>query len=139
MQQVNIPESLLQEETGVEVNWPGTVYLGPGTHVINNVINNIQPVSRTDALALVHDVDYLLANNDQDAISADNRALAVADNSAQGLAMKLGLSIRKSLFTSDFYGGSFRAGQILKRKIKQDPRYRFSFEKFGLLEYLDSW
>lgn len=137
--QAKIPESLLLNEKGVEINWPGTVYLGPGTHVINNVINKIQPVSRTDAIALVHDVDYLLASNDQDAINADNRALTMADNSAQGLAMQLGLNTRKQLFTDSFYGGSYRAGQILKQTIKDDPQYQNSFNKFALQSYLENW
>jgi len=73
------------------MHYPGTNYLGPGTHVISNILNNKQPTSYTDYVAMLHDIDYL-SNGGQD--HADAVAMSRADNSLQGFAMKFGLGAR---------------------------------------------
>jgi len=67
------------------------MYLGPGTHVVNNVLSGVKPTSYVDALALRHDIEYLTTG---EKFYSDLRAAYNADMSAQGLAMKVGLISR---------------------------------------------
>lgn len=57
----------------------------------------MQPTSYTDALALVHDINYLIGTASSEKMAeADNIAIAHASFfSLQGLAMKIGLTFRK--------------------------------------------
>lgn len=54
-------------------------YMGPGTHIIERIINNVQPVNKIDALAQKHDLDYLFATNDSERDAADDRAIQAAN------------------------------------------------------------
>lgn len=71
-------------------------YVGPGTHIINNVHNSIKPKSRTDWVATKHDIDYLRPGH-FNAFKADLKAIRKSDWSPEGIAMKLGLSFRSML------------------------------------------
>lgn len=75
-------------------HYPGSNYIGPGTHIIDNIYNNVQPTSLTDRVAMYHDIDYL--GNDEP-IRADMRAILSADNSLEGIVMKAGLGVRSVL------------------------------------------
>lgn len=65
--------------------------MGPGTHVIGNILNDIVPKSKTDAVALIHDIDYL---TNEEPIISDFRAMSKAEWDLEGLAMRTGLGIR---------------------------------------------
>lgn len=49
----------------------GFNYMGPGTHVVNNLINHVQPVNIADYNSMIHDFEYLTAQSLSDVISAD--------------------------------------------------------------------
>jgi hypothetical protein len=68
--------------------------MGPGTHVIENLLNGVQPTTYNDALALRHDIEYLA---DGEKFTSDLKAISQSDWSLQGIAMKLGLTARSSL------------------------------------------
>lgn len=55
----------------IDFTLPGHNYKGPGTHVIDNLINDLQPTDSVDYVAREHDVDYVLADEFQDIYEAD--------------------------------------------------------------------
>jgi len=65
--------------------------MGPGTHIVNNILSGVKPTSYNDALALRHDLDYLTSG---EKFGSDFRAIRDSDYSVQGLAMKAGLILR---------------------------------------------
>lgn len=87
----------LPVEDTLELHFPSYNYMGPGTHVLNRVAKHVQPINQTDAAAMVHDINYILANGDAtDLTKADN----IANNMSSGLPgllMEAGLGIRKLL------------------------------------------
>lgn len=65
--------------------------MGPGTRVIANILEGVEPTSYNDALALRHDIEYLKGG---EKFRSDLKAIIGSDSSPQGLAMKLGLMSR---------------------------------------------
>lgn len=126
-------------EESTEWHFPGQNYTGPGTHIYDRVRRGVLPNNRTDAATLLHDVDYMIATNRFMAEEADNRAIKLSDYSPAGVATKLGLTIRKNLFPNSFWGGDPSAGVILKKYIKQAPRYVSRFRELGMSDALDHW
>lgn len=64
--------SIKEKNLPNDMTLPTFNYLGPGTHVVNNILNGVLPVSETDSYALQHDYDYLSATSLQDVYEADN-------------------------------------------------------------------
>lgn len=50
---------------------PGQHYIGPGTKVIHNILNNHLPNNTIDRLAMVHDLGYTFAQTPEDKIASD--------------------------------------------------------------------
>lgn len=46
-----------------DLTLPGHNYLGPGTRVVTNLINDLLPTDEADFQALVHDFNYAKSNN----------------------------------------------------------------------------
>jgi hypothetical protein len=88
---------------------------------------------------LIHDIDYMIAETPEEAIEADNRAIAMADNDLPGIATKIGLTMRKYLFRSKFFGGDKKIGLVLKQQVKSDPYWSDVFEEYKLKDYLNKW
>lgn len=84
-------------------HFPGANFIGPGTPVGQNILNDVQPTSVTDAAARQHDIDYLKNAGDSTFIS-DVRAITSSypSFSPDALALRAGLSV-KTLF--DIYSG----------------------------------
>lgn len=61
------------EHNNMDLTLPGYNYLGPGTKIVHNLLNDVQPVNKLDATAYEHDWDYLMAENDYDIKLADER------------------------------------------------------------------
>jgi hypothetical protein len=98
------------------------------------------PTSKTDALALKHDVDYLLANgNELKTKIADWNAISSTDMSLQSSVMRVGLGLRSllSLPFNQRQDGNELKGQFLKQYIKHSPLYqqRFKELKVDLLNW----
>jgi len=71
--------------------------MGPGTHIVNRIKNNIMPINKTDTAAMLHDVNYMLANGDKHLLQlADDKALKRASGEGY-VPMWLGLKIRRLL------------------------------------------
>lgn len=83
-------------ETSTEFHYPGSNYTGPGTHIIQKILNHVPPVSHTDAIARQHDIDYLIsAGNSNQALIDDSNAISrINDVSLESVAMFLGLTAR---------------------------------------------
>jgi len=83
-------------ETSIERHYPGMNYMGPGTHIIANIANDVKPTSYVDALALKHDLDYLF---DKEPIQSDLKAIAGASIAPglQSMAMIAGLALRSGV------------------------------------------
>jgi hypothetical protein len=76
------------------MHWPGNNFMGPGTHVIDRVMNGVQPTSRVDEISREHDIDYL--DTTAEPIWADIKAVTSLgfDPSVEANAMRLGLGAR---------------------------------------------
>lgn len=68
--------------------------MGPGTHVIDKIMNNIKPVDYNDLVAQQHDIDYL---TDEEPILSDIQAILNSRSGLNGVALRLGLTIRTVL------------------------------------------
>lgn len=97
------------------------------------------PKSRTDAVALMHDVDYMIDGSAWESMKSDMKAIRDSDFSLEGLTMKAGLAYRSIFLRNWFYGGDPEEGEELKQIVKNDPGYRSVFKQFGLLKRLDEW
>jgi len=72
--------------------------MGPGTHISSNIRDRIKPSSYNDAIAMTHDINYLLATGDAGKLeNADDIAIRLSDHTPQGYVMKAGLELRKAL------------------------------------------
>ncbi len=123
----------------MEWHFPGQNFTGPGTHIYSNIIQGIEPRNRTDFATMMHDVDYMIATNNKEALISDIQAMKRSDYSLAGTTTKMGLALRSILLPSHFYGGNKELGIALKTHIKRDPRYELLAEKFGLSEELKQW
>ncbi len=97
------------------------------------------PANKTDAATLMHDVDYMIAQNPREAMIADFNAMTRSDWSLEGFVTKIGLAARSKFAPKRFYGGDVESGYILKDYVKNDPRYRASFKSYGMEQTLDDW
>jgi hypothetical protein len=105
--------------------------MGPGTHIQYNIENYVKPINATDALAMVHDINYMLANDDSEATLADNIAIAGTKLTIPDSIMRFGLTLRK-WGKLPFYGGDTKIGLYLKNKLLTDPNWRTIVEHYGI-------
>lgn len=114
--------------------------MGPGTHIVSRINNNTLPTSRTDFLALLHDIQYLQFTGDIPVYS-DSLAIENAGYDLEGLIMKTGLSVKKALGnlyknTSPLEGLSEaqtrQLGDSLMQKVLTDPIYSKHFDTYRI-------
>jgi hypothetical protein len=103
------------------------------------------PRNKTDAVTLMHDVDYALTGKprttkaDLKALEADIKAIQNADNTLPGLVTQVGLTLR-SMMNLPFHGSdNTELASKMKQTIKQDPYYQKRFKELGLLKELQEW
>jgi len=108
--------------------------MGPGTHIIERINNRIKPTNRTDFVAMLHDVDYLMGSGDYSwTREADDRALSNADWSLGSILMKAGLTTRKVLDLP--FNPSTKNQKVANRlmsRIKQSSTYAPLFGEYGI-------
>jgi hypothetical protein len=115
--------------------------MGPGTHIIDRINHRILPTTKTDFVAMLHDIDYLMGSgSDKWTKFADDRAIQHAPNTFTGLLMKAGLSVRKILnlpFNKTTKNAAVASD--LMKIAKSDPIYAKLFDKYQIdpLEYPD--
>ncbi len=133
------------KEDSWELHFPGQRYTGPGTHIFNNIGNLVMPRNKTDAVTLMHDIDYVLTGkpgnviSEYKAIKADYNAWKNADYSLAGIATQLGLGLRSG-YSLPFHGSdNEQLGYKLKQFVKQSPSYMRKFEEYGLKDVLLNW
>jgi len=91
-------------ETQYQLHYPGTNYLGPGTHIRDNLENGLLWTSPTDFKAMQHDVAYLGSDHNL----ADNNFISdpklVEPPSWQRFVGNAGIYLNKGLrnFNMDF-------------------------------------
>lgn len=54
-------------EDSTQYHLPFHNYLGPGTHVVSNMLSGVEPVNVMDRIAMFHDYDYLSGMPQQEA------------------------------------------------------------------------
>lgn len=115
--------------------------MGPGTHVAANVTQHRLPVNRADAIAVVHDIEYLISTNSKQQTSrADQHAIAMAGYSAPELILTTGLTLRNyfdlpfNLDNSTVHSQQKRAlGEKLKGYVLNDPTWKSVIvDRYGL-------
>lgn len=110
---------LSNEKNNTQYHVPGFEYMGPGTRIATNIVNNVKPTNHTDHVALHHDLDYLRAqNNYWDLLKADARAVINDDFSWSGKAMKLGLTARSLISTLTFNQVNFGDTSLSKEEAQ---------------------
>ncbi len=129
----------IPNETGIEWHIPGQNFTGPGTHIAERIKNRVLPNNRTDAVTLMHDIDYMLSNSIAESVRADRKASSNADYSLPGILTKVGLAARSALAPESFYGGNAEHGQTLKEFVKNNPIYMNKFKELGLSNTLRDW
>jgi len=100
-------------------------YMGPGTHTATRILNGVQPVNQTDLAALVHDVNYALANGrDQLLNKADGIANAMASGEGSWV-MKGGLAARRALglYSGDIDLNEANLGTAMREYLLASPAY----------------
>jgi len=130
----------IPSEISTEWHPPGFNFMGPGTHVFERVVNHELPTSRTDALALVHDIEYMIGTSiPKELDKADDQAIANSDYSLSGMIMKAGLSIRKALQlkmanrnTLEETHEQQRIGLYLKNKVLSDSEYVYLLNLYNV-------
>ena len=60
-------------KTGIEFQWPGYQYMGPGTHLEKRLKRGDPGMNRLDRIAKQHDIDYSRARSHQDKWKADDK------------------------------------------------------------------
>jgi hypothetical protein len=131
----------LELEKSFQITFPGSRYIGPGTHVIKNVLTDQFPKSQTDAAAMLHDIDYLIyAGKSQ--LYSDIKAVFSADpTTLEGLALIVGLTTKNLVgFHKDVsYKGladvqTQRVGEVLLDYVQSDPLYSNILTEYNLLK-----
>lgn len=117
--------------------------------MVERVFNNVLPVNRTDAIALIHDIDYLRFCGDASRLyAADEIAIRNAGNDLSGLVMQIGLgaipftvptpipSGKYHPFASPLKGMSVsrtrRIGEFLLKYIQESPLFVKCLAGFGV-------
>lgn len=77
----------------IDFTMPFHNYKGPGTHNIENMINNLEPTDSIDDLARHHDADYVLAENYGDILDADREFITEAKGD-EGIAASILLRLK---------------------------------------------
>jgi len=112
--------------------------MGPGTHVVRRVLTNTKPVDYVDAIALKHDIDYMVAAGDEQALTkADNAAIALAPNlSVTGQIMRNGLILRQLLGIKPSYDNRFNHSQTrqIGMRLQQIALDRGLFSEYPLVQ-----
>jgi len=106
--------------------------MGPGTHIYERIKRGDLPTSKHDAIALLHDIDYLGAKTLEDLEVADKLAISRAGYSLEGLAMRMGLGLRQD-FGLDLRGNNPGLAAELREHVYNDPVYRFELYRHGLV------
>jgi hypothetical protein len=66
-------KAVQEEHTGNDFTLPGYNYLGPGTKIVHNLLNDVKPVDMLDEFAYQHDWEYFNANDTLDIQLADRK------------------------------------------------------------------
>ncbi len=113
----------------MEYHYPGHNFTGPGTRVVTRIYNGVVPTDTNDAATMIHDIEYLIYNDNPKMISkADDTAISNANYLYDGLPIKIGLSLRK-YFNLKFDGPlqgmtqleTRSVGLHLKELVLRDP------------------
>lgn len=95
------------------------------------------PQSKTDAIAIKHDLDYFIYNDSPlGVLFSDARAIEEAPWTLEGAAMKVGLFLR-GVSGLDFYSQKDASkaksiGLLAKQYVKDNPNFQKSFAKYGV-------
>ncbi len=103
--------------------------------------NNVLPNNKTDAVTMLHDLDYLRYQGNQSAINySDIKAIGNSDWTIPGLVTKLGLT-SKYLLTPTQFANPLKGytsqqtneiGQQYFNKVLTNPKYIKRFAELGV-------
>lgn len=93
--------------------------MGPGTHVEERLLNGVRPLNKSDAAALIHDIEYLLYEDQTkpDKTSIENASLLYKP------LMKLGYFFKdlKGYSTGNAKGKYFK----LRYLLENEPTFKW--------------
>jgi len=118
-----------QYEYNVDLTLPGHKYLGPGTHVTDNVISGMLPTNADDALALIHDLQYLNGDSQRkaDAIMMNN-----SSNNISGLLSKIGLGVKTVFNYNKPSSTDRRQAEALLGMVNSNPKFTKRYKELGV-------
>jgi len=110
--------------------------MGPGTHISDRINRGVLPSGVTDTIAMVHDINYLLADGDwRKELEADRIAIAKASYfDVGGILMKLGLSTKDLVGLQLSTQGSRAEGLLLKEHVLNNPLYQNVMQQASMNE-----
>lgn len=112
--------------------------MGPGTHIFEKITAGVQPKNYVDRLAMVHDINYMLANGNHLLMDvADDMAIhaALQSFSDGSWIMAAGLTFRKAIHLKETKDELVRLGLVLKDILLTDEIFkdlRFNKREFIL-------
>jgi len=108
----------VREDT-IEYHFPGYNYLGPRTHVFDRIMHGVKPVDAADTSAMIHDVNYILANGDPTKLDlADSKALSrLSLLDPMRYVMQIGLNVRRTLGLYEGKQQNQNVGRILSQHL----------------------
>lgn len=93
-------------------------YFGPGTPVITNILDEVQPTNDNDFYAMLHDYEYIMAQTPQDILNADDRF----NNNVDGV-------------NGTFAKWAMKLKNVLGVERLQTSNYKFTDDQRALLDY----
>jgi hypothetical protein len=138
LQRKTFLKSLADFEVSIQYHYPGMQYMGPGTHIINNILNGVLPATYNDMIALIHDINYLQYAGD-DVTQSDFDAINSFDAGLSGIAGSIGLylghlqpmNFNNALPTLTNTETQF-VGKTLKDYVEEDPKFQEQFQNLRL-------
>jgi len=125
------------KNSNTELHLPGQNFTGPGTRIVTRILNGVMPTNKTDAITMLHDIDYLsYAGMPRMIDRADTRAILNTPNDLPGVITKFGLTLRQLTqlnFATPLPGLSTHQtreiGQLLYEYVREDPAYQQKFKE----------
>jgi hypothetical protein len=127
-------------ENTLQLHYPSSNYVGPGTHVISNILDDKMPTDINEAAAMLHDISYL-QNAGYGQELQDLKTIFQTDPlTLKGIAMISGLTQKNLLgYKSPVHLGGLKdeeirnVGNILSDYVTNDPLYSNILNEYGLL------
>lgn len=115
-----VRKALSTESSSIQYHMPFHNYMGPGTHIVTNLQEGIQPTTTMDRAAMIHDIEYVKPNNQW---RADNN-MWLNSVKEQPYLLPLHNMVRAAFLAKDLVGYKTKTDDklysVLKKKAETD-------------------